>query len=38
MFLDTCKKKTFKDFGNVIEVRDRPKVRKVADVKVGFFE
>ena len=35
---NTCKKKTFKDLGNIIEVRDRSEVRKVAGVKVGFFE
>jgi hypothetical protein len=29
VFLDTRKKKTFKDLGNVIEVRDRSEVRKV---------
>ena len=37
MFLDKCKKKTFKDLRNVIEVRDRSEVRKVAGVKVAFF-
>ena len=38
MFLDTRKKETFKDLGNVIEVGDRSEVRKVAGVKVRFFK
>ena len=37
-FLIRVQKKTFKDLRNVIEVRDRSEVRKVAGVKVGFFE
>ena len=36
MFPDTCKKKTFKDLGNVIEVRDRSKARKLLDVMINL--
>ena len=37
MFLDTCKKKTFKDLGNVIEVGDGLKLERLLESRSGFL-